>query len=190
MTEVGPSEPLGGDERFRGRVAVVVEPGHIIESGGSDYQDVAFPLSGRITQPRRWSIGLQRASVHIDLPKHGLDFMQDHDHPRRLDDAAWCAASGPVARDAVRQTVILRIVAAEVFGALVIESLGPRSHGTPSLRSAARSKLYLMFESHIPDRSGFPSAVRGVGAVRFGLPSRVRGTLGSRGFAHWADPGE
>src|SRR2546428_11027587 len=47
-----------------------------------------------------------------------------------------------------------------------------------------------MFESHMPDRSGFPSAVRGVGAVRFGLPSRVRGTLGSRGFAHWAGAGD
>src|SRR5262249_3486968 len=47
-----------------------------------------------------------------------------------------------------------------------------------------------MFESHMPDRSGFPSAVRGVGAGRFGLPSRVRGTPGSRGFAHWADASE
>src|SRR5262249_60128740 len=68
--------------------------------------------------------------------------------------------------------------------------LAHRVMGTPSLRSAARSKLYLMFESHMPDRSGFPSAVRGVGAVRFGLPSGVRGTLGSRGFAHWPNAGE
>src|SRR5437763_2234675 len=59
-----------------------------------------------------------------------------------------------------------------------------------ALRSAARFPLYLRFESHIPDRSGFPSAVRGAGAVRFGLPSSVRGTLGSRGFAHWASPVE
>jgi len=50
--------------------------------------------------------------------------------------------------------------------------------------------LYLRFESHMPDRSGFPSAARGAGAVRFGLPSAVRGTLGSRGFAHWAGAGE
>jgi len=141
MTEVGASEPLGDDERFRVRVAVVVEPGLIIESGGSDYQDVAFPLSSRITQPRRWSIGLQRASVHIDLPKHGLDFMQDHDHPSRLDDAAWRAASGPVTRDAVRQTVILGIVAAEVFGALVIESLSPRSHRDAFLEVGGEVKV-------------------------------------------------
>jgi hypothetical protein len=37
MPQVGASEPLGDDERFRVRVAVVVEPGLIIESGGSDY---------------------------------------------------------------------------------------------------------------------------------------------------------
>ena len=128
MTEVGTAEPLGDDERFRVRVAVVVEPGLIIESGGSDYQDVAFPLSGRVTQPRRWSIGLQRASVHIDLPEHGLDFIQDHDHFSRLDNAAWRGASSPVTWDAVRQTIILGIVAAEGFGALVVESLAPRSH--------------------------------------------------------------
>ena len=31
---------------------------------------------------------------------------------------------------------------------------------------------------HIPERSVFPSAVRGAGAERFGLPSGVRGTSG------------
>ena len=50
--------------------------------------------------------------------------------------------------------------------------------------------MYLRFESHMPDRSGFPSAVRGVGAVRLGLPSSERGTLGFRGFAHWAGAGK
>src|SRR5262245_14979902 len=141
MTEVGPSEPLGDDKRFRVRVAVVVEPGLIIESGGSDYQDVTFPLSCRITQPRRWSIGLQRASVHINLPEHGLDFIQDHDHPSRLDDAAWRAAGGPVARDAVGQTVILGVVTAEVFSALVKESLSPRSHRDAFLEVGGEVKV-------------------------------------------------
>src|SRR5436309_1574028 len=42
----------------------------------------------------------------------------------------------------------------------------------------------------MPDKSSFPSAVRGAGTVGFGLPSSVRGTLGSRGFAHWAGAGE
>ena len=31
---------------------------------------------------------------------------------------------------------------------------------------------------HTPDRSGLPSAVFGIGAVRFTLPSLVRGTPG------------
>src|SRR6516225_5751549 len=30
--------------------------------------------------------------------------------------------------------------------------------------------------SHVPEKSGLPSAVRGTGADRFGLPSGVRGT--------------
>src|SRR6266566_4530311 len=46
MTEVGASEPLGDNEGFRVRVTVVVKPGLVVEAGGSDYQDVAFPLSG------------------------------------------------------------------------------------------------------------------------------------------------
>ena len=54
--------------------------------------------------------------------------MQDYDHSGRLDDAVWPAASGPVARDAIRQTIILGIVAAEVFRALLVEGLTPPSH--------------------------------------------------------------
>src|SRR5215470_18108852 len=37
-----------------------------------------------------------------------------------------------------------------------------------------------------PDRSGFPSRVRGVGAVRLGLPSGRRGTPGVLMVIHWA----
>ena len=33
-------------------------------------------------------------------------------------------------------------------------------------------------QPHMPDKSGFPSAVRGAGADRLGLPSGVRGTPG------------
>src|SRR5437667_2310347 len=41
----------------------------------------------------------------------------------------------------------------------------------------------------IPDRSGLPSAVLGVGASRTGLPSAVRGTPGVGYFAHCAESG-
>src|SRR5688500_967623 len=37
-----------------------------------------------------------------------------------------------------------------------------------------------------PLKSGLPSGSRGAGAVRFGLPSAVRGSLGSGCFSHWA----
>src|SRR4029450_4390126 len=39
---------------------------------------------------------------------------------------------------------------------------------------------------HTPDRSGLPSAVRGVGAARLGLPSDVRGVPGGTKFNHCA----
>src|SRR5688572_24266203 len=39
---------------------------------------------------------------------------------------------------------------------------------------------------HRPDRSGFPSGPRGAGAVRFGLPSAVRGMPGVFRSSHWA----
>src|SRR6266850_8257476 len=41
--------------------------------------------------------------------------------------------------------------------------------------------------SHIPEKSGLPSAVRGVGAVRLGFPSGVRGTPAVGYFNHWAE---
>src|SRR5437867_10836566 len=41
----------------------------------------------------------------------------------------------------------------------------------------------------MPDRSGFPSAVRGTGADRFGLPSGVRGIPGVLKSSHCAARG-
>src|SRR6516162_8060570 len=41
----------------------------------------------------------------------------------------------------------------------------------------------------IPERSGFPSAVRGAGAGRFGFPSGFRGTPASRNAGHCANAG-
>ena len=41
-------------------------------------------------------------------------------------------------------------------------------------------------DSQTPDRSGFPSAVRGVGASRFTWPSAVFGTFGMACFGHCA----
>src|SRR6185295_19197034 len=39
---------------------------------------------------------------------------------------------------------------------------------------------------HIPERSGLPSANRGVGAVMFTLPSAFRGTPALGYLIHWA----
>ena len=43
--------------------------------------------------------------------------------------------------------------------------------------------------SQTPERSGFPSAVFGAGAVRLGLPSGVRGRPGVGKLSHWAPKG-
>src|SRR4026209_1375920 len=41
--------------------------------------------------------------------------------------------------------------------------------------------------SQMPERSGLPSAVRGVGALRFTLPSAPRGTPGGSRLSHCAE---
>src|SRR5215510_3169905 len=48
-------------------------------------------------------------------------------------------------------------------------------NGTGSLRPFARSRTNPSDGFHTPDRSGFPSADRGVGAVMFTVPSAFRG---------------
>src|SRR5215472_3838065 len=58
------------------------------------------------------------------------------------------------------------------------------------LRSAAIFIKYLpALTPHTPDKSGFPSAVRGAGAFRFGLPSAVRGMPGGGVVIHCAGAG-
>src|SRR5215831_9458988 len=58
------------------------------------------------------------------------------------------------------------------------------------LRSAAIFIRYLpALMPQTPDKSGFPSEVRGAGAFRFGLPSGVRGVPGVGYAIHWAQAG-
>src|SRR5579863_4929890 len=47
---------------------------------------------------------------------------------------------------------------------------------SPGLKSAAMlTRYFALAVPQMPERSGLPSALRGAGAARFGLPSRVRG---------------
>src|SRR6059058_2193931 len=55
--------------------------------------------------------------------------------------------------------------------------------------SAARSCSDLVFGIHTPDRSGWPSAAFGAGALRSGLPSAPRGTPGVGVASHCAESG-
>src|SRR5437868_663372 len=61
---------------------------------------------------------------------------------------------------------------------------------SPGFRSLAKSRRYFGFGFQMPDKSGFPSASLGAGAVKFGLPSAVRGTPGVVSFSHWAATGQ
>src|ERR1700674_1304460 len=58
---------------------------------------------------------------------------------------------------------------------------------SPGLRSAARFRRYFGLGFQIPERSGLPYGIFGAGAVRFGLPSAVRGTLGVLLVSHCAE---
>src|SRR6266571_9538108 len=61
---------------------------------------------------------------------------------------------------------------------------------SPGFRSAAMLRSYLSeILCHRPDMSGLPSAVRGAGAVRLGLPPGVRGMPGVGCFSHCAASG-
>src|SRR5450432_598793 len=58
--------------------------------------------------------------------------------------------------------------------------------GTSPLKSAAKLVLNFALDSHMLERSGLPSAVRGAGPRRSTLPSAVCGAPGVGGFTHWA----
>src|SRR5438876_10755738 len=61
------------------------------------------------------------------------------------------------------------------------------AHGmmSPGARSAAMLRAYFGERRfHKPEKSGFPSAVRGAGADRFGLPSAVLGIALVGSFSH------
>src|SRR4030095_20101 len=55
----------------------------------------------------------------------------------------------------------------------------------PGRRNCCISATGALSACQIPERSGLPLS-RGGGADRFGVPSRVRGTVGSWYTAHWA----
>jgi len=55
---------------------------------------------------------------------------------------------------------------------------------SPNRRSLSPAGAYAA--CHTPERSGLPSAVRGIGAVRSGFPSGVRGVPGDGKFNYCA----
>ena len=60
---------------------------------------------------------------------------------------------------------------------------------THGCKAAGSGRATTFSPFHTPDRSGLPSGARGAGALRFGLPSAVRGMPGVLRSSHWASAG-
>src|SRR5262245_44747659 len=69
---------------------------------------------------------------------------------------------------------------------VMITGIVPSPRGEPPVPDTLSVRGNVMTFCQRPDRSGLPSAVLGVGAVRFGLPSAVRGTPGVGNDGHCA----
>src|SRR5262249_105870 len=70
------------------RVAAVVEPALVIETGGLDHQRIAVPLADRIAHVNRLYRLLKRAAIQEDLTPMIVGFEQDRDQSGSLNDLA------------------------------------------------------------------------------------------------------
>ena len=135
--------------------------------------------------PDRQRIRLERSAIREDLTI-GQVPVENRDHARALHDPSQVTATATRARDVARPLrQALHVRAVSVVVSLV---LGHRS-ARPRLDLASRRAGHRVTpaERHRPVSSGRPSAVRGAGAERFGLPSAVRGIPGVASVSHCAD---
>src|SRR2546426_2490705 len=99
------------------------EPGPVVVSVALHHQRVSFPVANRISHPARVGIRLQGAAVHVDLAVSEI-FLQDDDHRGSLKDSLE-TLPGTVVRT-VGQTLVTRVIDAEVLSALLKQRLHPR----------------------------------------------------------------
>src|SRR6266700_5325894 len=122
VAETGAPEALRHAQRFCMRIASK-EPCSVVVSAALHHQRVSFPVAYRISHPARVGIRLQGAAVHMDLAVSEI-FLQDGDHRWSLKDSLE-TLPGAVVR-AVGQTLVTRILDAEVVSALLKQRLHPR----------------------------------------------------------------
>jgi hypothetical protein len=110
------------------RMAVVIEPGAIVEAVALDDERVTIPAPDGIAHPAWIRCGFECASVQEDLPVRQIR-IEDHDQRGRLDDLHHLGA-GAVCGDGVagteRQTPHVHVVLAEVFPSLLDQRARPR----------------------------------------------------------------
>src|SRR2546428_8414170 len=99
------------------------QPCPVIVSVTLHHQRVSFPVAYRISNPARVGIRLQGAAVHVDLAVSEI-LLQDDDHRGSLKDSLE-TSPGAVVRT-VGQTLVMRIIDAEVLSALLKQRLHPR----------------------------------------------------------------
>src|SRR5204863_5998693 len=104
VPEILPPKTLRDMRRIRNGLAGLIQPALSVEATGGNDQRVAVPLTGRITQKRRWRVLTQLASIEEDLPPCIGGFIKNDDDFRFLDNLpGWRRGVDP--RHALGQAV-------------------------------------------------------------------------------------
>src|SRR5262245_37126702 len=86
MTDISPVITLGNVHGFAARVAEDVEPGLVVQSNRLDDKRIPFPMPYGEPHPGRVWIFREWTSVHVNLAGRVVDFGQDDDLLRCLND--------------------------------------------------------------------------------------------------------
>ena len=159
----------------------------VVEAVALDDERIAVPTADGVALPDRQRIRLERSAVREDLPI-GRVRVEDRDHAsgsarsfaccRRRHPHPRCS-SAPAAGTACEGRLCSSYSRARP------SQCAPTPGPCVSSRRSPRAPA----PRHKPVSSGRPSAVRGAGAERSGLPSAVRGIPGVASVSHCADTG-
>src|SRR6516225_7740322 len=136
------------------------EPRSVVVSKTLYHQRVSVPVAHRISHPARIGIGLQGSPVYMDHTESQI-VVEDGDHRGSLDEPLH-TSKGAVDRT-LRQTSVMRVVPAEVLGALLHQLLRPRLNvGGPEIPETAFSYI-----AACPNRFPYSGQVGvGIGGTR------------------------
>ena len=177
VAEVATPEAFRDAKRFGLWMSGAVEPAPVVEPRGGHDQRVPLPSSDRVSQPGGIGILGKIAAIgeHGSMRAVGR-LVQHHDQRRSLDDPGQVEEI--VERDADGEASREGTVLPGIPHALQEQRLGPGLNvlGLEILGDVEAVEGPAPLQT--PVRSGLPSAVRGAGAERLGLPSGRRGIPG------------